>query len=173
MQTNWFVILISVVGSASFGAVVGRMLDAFLLARINARQQRERWLREARFKAFSELAAELNSLGFRSEVADNPWRFMGIAASAELLIPDGELVAEIRKFVDDVYALQHLDGSSVKVNGRVVEPGSAEEKAMRQRMKCDDPTVNPMRAIEKGVWIQALEGRAQTIVRRLSSLVAQ
>jgi hypothetical protein len=109
----------------------------------------------------------------KSGVTDDPWRFMGIAARAVLLIPDAQLVTDIRKFVDDVCKLQRVDGADIPPGYWTVEPGSAAEKEIRRVLKIDDPNVDIAAGLNKGGWMTVLDEKAQAIVRRLTLLVTE
>ncbi|MHB2148092.1 hypothetical protein ACX8XP_03450 [Calditrichota bacterium LG25] len=44
--------ILAIIGSAAFGAVVGKFLDAFLLSNITERNEKKRWLRQTKLEAF-------------------------------------------------------------------------------------------------------------------------
>lgn len=45
----------TVIGSAAFGAVAGKLLDAFILMRISDKYERKKWLRQTKIEAFTQL----------------------------------------------------------------------------------------------------------------------
>jgi hypothetical protein len=51
----------TVIGSASFGAITGKLIDIFLLSRINEKIEKTKWLRQEKLKVFSELSQEITS----------------------------------------------------------------------------------------------------------------
>lgn len=100
MQVEWYELAIAIVGSATFGAVIGKVMDAFLLAKINNAYEKKKWLRQAKLEAFTELSQELLSLGLKSEVFDDEWRFRALTARAMLLIENEKnLIEKIRSFI--------------------------------------------------------------------------
>ncbi|MBE0433495.1 hypothetical protein IBX73_08525 [candidate division WOR-3 bacterium] len=102
MKVGLYTLILSVVGSAAFGAVVGKIVDAFLLSRVNERFERGKWLRQVKFEAFANLSEEILAWGIKSGVADNPWRFRALGAGAILLIEDKNLINEINGLISDV-----------------------------------------------------------------------
>lgn len=95
----------TIVGSVAFGAVAGKLLEAYLLAPISDRFERKRWLRERKIEAFTKLTEEMLSLGLERGLQDNPWRFRALGAKAILLIEDKKLINDIQKFIDELYAI--------------------------------------------------------------------
>ena len=95
----------TVIGSAAFGAVAGKLLDAFILTRISDKYERKKWLRQTKIEAFTQLTEEMLSLGIKGQVHDDPWRFRALAAKAILLLDDPKLVEKIQTFIDELYKI--------------------------------------------------------------------
>ena len=95
----------TIIGSAAFGAVVGKFLDAFVLSRINDKYERKRWLRQTKIEAFTQVTEELLSLGVKRQLHDDPWRFRALAAKAILLLDDPILIKDIHIFIDELYKI--------------------------------------------------------------------
>ncbi len=95
----------TVIGSAAFGAVAGKLLDAFILMRISDKYERKKWLRQTKIEAFTQLTEEMLSLGIKGQVHDDPWRFRALAAKAILLLDDPKLVEKIQTFIDELYKI--------------------------------------------------------------------
>lgn len=74
-----------IIGSAAFGALLGKLLDAFLLSPKNAELDRKRWLRENKLEAFTQIIEEMLSLGLKKGFHNDPWKFKSLAAKAILL----------------------------------------------------------------------------------------
>lgn len=92
----------TIIGSALFGAIVGKLLDAFLLSKINSKIEKNRWLRQAKLDEFSKLSKELSSLGFENRTFDDEYMLNSIASGAILLIDDKTLVTRIQNFIKEI-----------------------------------------------------------------------
>jgi len=95
----------TIIGSAAFGAVVGKFMDAFVLSHVNEKYERKKWLREIKIEAFTKLTEELLSLGVQRQLHDDPWRFRALAAKAILLLNDSILIKDIHTFIDELYKI--------------------------------------------------------------------
>lgn len=102
---NSFALAGMIIGSAAFGAVVGKLLEAYVLAPIINKYEKRKWLRQSKFEAFTKLVEELLSLGLKSKVQDDSWLFMSLATKSILLLEDEELINEIHKFIEDIYRI--------------------------------------------------------------------
>jgi hypothetical protein len=69
---NVYTLILAVIASAAFGAVLGKILDAFLLSRVNERVERKRWLRQGKFESFTNLSEEILALGLKKDIFDDP-----------------------------------------------------------------------------------------------------
>ena len=95
----------TIIGSAAFGAVVGKFMDAFILSQINDKYARKKWLREIKIEAFTKLTEELLSLGVKGQLHNDPWRFRALAARAILLLDNQILIEDIHTFIDELYKI--------------------------------------------------------------------
>lgn len=91
----------TVIGSATFGAIVGKFLDAFLISKINQNIEKSKWLREMKLIEFSKLSQELSSLGFENETMEDEYKFYSIASKSLLLIEDDSLKKDIQDFIKE------------------------------------------------------------------------
>ncbi len=91
----------TVIGSATFGAIVGKLLDAFLISKINQNIEKSKWLREMKLIEFSKLSQELSSLGFESETMEDEYKFYSVASKSLLLLNDKTLKKEIQDFIKE------------------------------------------------------------------------
>ena len=91
----------TIIGSATFGAIVGKLLDAFLISKINQDIEKSKWLREMKLIEFSKLSQELSSLGFENETMKDEFKFYTIASKSLLLLDDENLKQEIQKFIKE------------------------------------------------------------------------
>ena len=92
----------TIIGSATFGAIAGKLLDAFLLSKINDNVQRHKWLREAKLEEFSKLSKEFSSLGFNDNSFDDLYKLNSIVSGSILLIDDKVLVKRVQLFVQNL-----------------------------------------------------------------------
>jgi hypothetical protein len=153
--------LITIIGSAAFGAVAGKLLEAFVLTPITDRYERKKWLRQTKMEAFTKLNEEILSLGRKSQVLDGPLPFRALCASAILLIDDQELVAEIINLIEQIYKMSYdpsliasLDAPenfSIKLSGgekaakKDVERGAAMEVIGKEALKISKKLGNNLR----------------------------
>lgn len=95
----------TIIGSAAFGAVAGKLLDAFVLSRVSDKYERKKWLRQTKIEAFTQLIEQMLSLGIKGQLHDDPWRFRALAAKAILLLDDPILIKNIHIFIDELYKI--------------------------------------------------------------------
>lgn len=152
----------AIVGSAAFGAVAGKMLDAFVITPWADRYQKKRWLRQTKIEAYTKLTEEILSLGMHTGVMDDPLKFRGLCAKAILLIDDKQLIAEIERIIEDIYKLSYDPSSIVKSdlpdnfsvtlpNGRVgtkkhFERGVAIEEIGKEALKLAEKLAKDLKA---------------------------
>jgi len=145
----------TIIGSAAFGAVIGKFLDAFVLSRINDKYERKKWLRQIKIEAFTQLTEELLSLGVKGQLHDDPWRFRALAAKAILLLDDPILIKDIYNFIDELYKIN--SGLSVAVSN-LPEEFSIELPSGAKATKKD---------LEKGFALNELEKQTISIANAL------
>jgi len=145
----------TIIGSAAFGAVIGKFLDAFVLSRINDKYERKKWLRQIKIEAFTQLNEELLSLGVKGQLHDDPWRFRALAAKAILLLDDPILIKDIYNFIDELYKIN--SGLSVAVSN-LPEEFSIELPSGAKATKKD---------LEGGFALNELEKQAISIANAL------
>jgi hypothetical protein len=146
----------TIIGSAAFGAIAGKLIEAFLLTPIVDKYERKKWLRQARIEAYSKLIEEILSLGLQSGVADNPWQFRAISSKAILLIEDNSLVKEIGNLITDIYKLTY-DPSSI-VTSNLPENFSIDLPGGEKATKKD---------LERGIAIDTIEKEALSLANKL------
>ena len=156
MKRNISTFIVAIIGSAAFGAVAGKLLEAFVLAPIIDRYERKKWLRQTKIEAFQMLAEEMLSLGAKRMVSDDPWRFRGLAAKAILLLEDNKLIQEINDFIDELYKIN--TGISKMVKANLPDDFSVEIPNGKRITKKD---------IEKGVALSTMEKNALEIAKKL------
>lgn len=91
----------TVIGSATFGAIVGKFLDAFLISKINQNIEKSKWLREMKLIEFSKLSQELSSMGFDNKTMKDEYKFYSLASKSLLLLDDKTLKKEIQDFIEE------------------------------------------------------------------------
>ncbi len=153
MDSNTFIL--AIIGSAAFGAVLGKILDAFLISKITEENEKKRWLRQAKLEAFSNLSEEILSLGFKKGYFDNPWKFKSLGSKTILLLDDEDLVNEISEFIKNISRLSQGD---TQVESNIPDDFSIE---------IDDGLKAGKKEFEKGVAIEQLEKKAESIVLKL------
>ena len=102
-----------IIGSATFGAIVGKFLDAFLISKINQDIEKSKWLREMKLIEFSKLSQELSSLGFENETMEDEFKFYSIASKSLLLLDDEDLKKEIQNFIKEFTRFIQYDYPSI------------------------------------------------------------
>lgn len=114
MDTINIILIVST--SAAFATLIGRILDAFLLNRINDKYERIRWLRQTKFESFAKISEEILSLGFHSLVQDNLWKFRALSVQAILLIEDRQLKKDIDEIIEEINKIANGTSTLVKSN---------------------------------------------------------
>ena len=145
----------TIIGSAAFGAVAGKLLDGFVLSRISDKYERKKWLRQIKIDAFTQLTEEMLSLGVKGQVHDDPWGFRALAAKAILLLDDQMLIKNIQIFIDQLYKLN--TGLSVAISN-LPEDFSVKLPSGSMATKKD---------LEKGIAINEMEKQAINIANAL------
>ena len=143
----------TVIGSAAFGAVAGKLLDAFVLTHISDKYERKKWLRQTKIEAFTQLTEKMLSLGIKGQVHDDPWRFRAFAAKTILLLDDPELEEKIRTFIDELYkintgfyaAISNLPESGSKATKKDFEKGFALNEMEKEAIKIADQLAKNLR----------------------------
>ncbi|OCH29855.1 hypothetical protein A6E13_19640 [Aliivibrio fischeri] len=116
---NW-IELLAAVGA---GAIFTKVIDIVWLQKVMRNHERDKWLRNEKLAAYSELSKLILSFGKESEVFKDPFKGHAISARAILLITDESLIKDIRVFIDGVNSQfkQHQtsgskDGLDVLIN---------------------------------------------------------
>lgn len=150
---------LTIIGSASFGAIVGKFLDAFLLSRVNYNFERKKLLRQNRIDAFTVLTEELLSLGINKDPFKNPWKFRAVCSKAILLIEDIELRKEINDFLYDVC----LIGNGLSE----IKTTLPDDFKIRLR----NGKEASIKHVQIGFEVEVMEKRALEIVNKLSKII--
>ncbi len=111
----------TIIGSATFGAIVGKILDAFLISKINQNIERSKWLREMKLIEFSKLSQELSSLGFENETMKDEFKFYSIASTSLLLLDDENLKKELQEFIKNFTTFIKYDYPIIMKHNNEVE----------------------------------------------------
>lgn len=146
----------AIVGSAAFGAVAGKLLEAYILTPIVDKYERKKWLRQTKIEAFTKLIEEMLSLGLRSSVHDDRWLFQAIATKTILLLDDEELIDDIAKFIDDLYTMN--TNLSAIVTSNLPDDFTYELPSGK---------IGTKEQLEKGLAIDVMEKDAIKIAKRL------
>lgn len=152
MDLNLIFLLIT---SASFGAIIGKILDAFLLTKMSEKYERKKWLREVKLEAFAKLSEEILSLGLKQGNFNNPWKFKSLGSKAFLFIEDETLIDEIKEFIEAVAKLSMGD------TGVTID--SSEEF----KLKIANGKITGKKELKLGIAVEHLEKRAVSIVLKL------
>ncbi|MBC8312476.1 MAG: hypothetical protein H8E72_09220 [Candidatus Marinimicrobia bacterium] len=91
----------SLVGAASLGAIIIRILDITWFQKVIDNSEHRKWLRTQKMIAFSELSEILLSIGIAKKynINHNPYEFLTIASKSILLIDNNELQDKIFSFI--------------------------------------------------------------------------
>lgn len=91
----------SLVGAASLGAIIIRILDITWFQKVIDNSEHRKWLRTQKMIAFSELSEILLSMGIAKKynINHNPYEFLTIASKSILLIDNNELQDKIFSFI--------------------------------------------------------------------------
>lgn len=89
---------IELAGAIGIGAIATKLLDIVWLQNALRESERRKWMREKRFDVYSELVAELLSLGKNSDLRDDAFEGYALASKAILLIENDKLANDIERF---------------------------------------------------------------------------
>ena len=148
--------ILAIVGSASFGAIAGKLLEAFVLSPVIEKFERKKWLRNLKIEAYTTLSEEMLSLGLKSYVHDDPWRFGSLAAKTIILLEDENLIKEINSFIQELYRMN---------------TGTADIKSDLPddfKVSLPDGKIRTKKDFEKSVLIDLMEKKAIEITMKLS-----
>jgi len=146
----------TIIGSAAFGAVAGKLLEAYVLIPIVDKYERNKWLRQTKIEAFTKLIEEMLSLGLKSGVHNDRWRFLSLATETILLLDDGELISKIHKFINDLYKI-NKDLSSM-VTSNLPDDFT---------IKLPSGEIGTKKHLERGVALDIMEKEAIEIAKKL------
>jgi len=86
IDSQWIPLL----GAVGVGAIATKLLDVLWLQRVLHESERRKWLREQRYRVFSELAREILSSPFLPSCPER--RFLELVADSILLSTDKDLI---------------------------------------------------------------------------------
>ncbi|MFA5012580.1 MAG: hypothetical protein WC644_11590 [Ignavibacteria bacterium] len=154
MNTNE--IILALISSAAIGAILGKLLDAYLITRKNDEYERKKWLRQTKFESFAKISEEILSLGFNSNVHENLWKFKALSVQTILLIKDKQLKKDIEEIIEELIKIADDTSSIVKV----IQPDYLE-------IELPDGTKGTKKNLEVGYAIDIIEKKAYGIIERL------
>lgn len=89
---------IQILSAGGIGALLTKILDIVWLQRAVRESEKRKWLREQRLRVYSELAAEILSMGKSLESREDAFSGYALAAEAVLLVHDEKLANDIEHF---------------------------------------------------------------------------
>ena len=108
---------VTLISGLGIGALGVKLLDILWLQNIIHRQASEKWLKDKRLDAFSEVTKEFISFGLHAKVLRSPFESYAAISRALLLIDDDELVSRIDKFVVNMDRLNSYCDEGKKEEG--------------------------------------------------------
>jgi hypothetical protein len=174
---NWWGLAAAVLSGTALAAVLGKLLDLWLLEPMRARSEQRRWLRETRLEAFSRLSEEVLSFGLKNATFDDIWKFRTISARAELLVDDAKLLGDIRGFISDLYEMNAHGLTRMKAAPGsndlelVLPDGSRHAVPDDFALTLSDGTTLTKADIANTTYFISLEKRADDLVARLGASV--
>jgi hypothetical protein len=90
---------VALISGLGLGALGAKLLDILWLQNIVHRQASEKWLKDKRLDAFSEVTKEFISFGLHGKALRSPFESYAAISRALLLIDDDELISRIDQFV--------------------------------------------------------------------------
>jgi len=129
----------------------------YKITTLNHNNDKIKWLREAKLKAFTDLSRELLSFGFENETFDDEYRFTAIASNAILLINNKILVEKIQKFITDL----------VHFNRHEYQKISSQKNKILSTT--DDGTKITQNEFEIGLWLKEFQKKAYNLVDELNN----
>jgi hypothetical protein len=149
-------LIVTVLGSASFGAIAGKLIEVFWLSSVIESHERKKWIRNLKIEAYAALSQEMLSLGTKSYVHDDPWEFRSLAAKAIILLENDDLINEINDFIHELYRMNTGTAdikSSLPDDFKAILP---------------DGNIATKKDFEKGFLIGLMEKKALEITKKLA-----
>jgi hypothetical protein len=130
--TEWVALL----GAVGIGAIATKLLDVVWLQRVLATSERTKWLREQRYRAYSELTRELVA-GEPFHNEPNQRQFMLLVADALLVTTEPQLVRQLENYLPEAIAartrLDHFTNNGTSTVEERTALRSKEEVEIRAR----------------------------------------
>ncbi|AXH15723.1 hypothetical protein [Malaciobacter mytili] len=98
-----FNISLSLVGqvakTAAFGAIATKVIDTFILSKVNNKIDQKRWLRQSKLEAFTKLSQEILSIDLNNPKEESLRSIKEYSAKTILLLEDRVLINTIEDYL--------------------------------------------------------------------------
>lgn len=85
--------------TAAFGAIATKVVDTFILSKVNNKIDQKRWLRQSKLEAFTKLSQEILSIDLNNPKEESLRNIKEYCAKAILLLEDRVLINTIEDYL--------------------------------------------------------------------------
>jgi hypothetical protein len=134
--------IISLATAFGFGALAVKILDIIWLQDVLANAERKKWLRDKRLESYSELLAEILTLGTAIGSRKASHKGIHLSSKAILLVDDEAFSIEIREFFID---LENLDKECLSLEVKTSEEEKESNRKYSELCKRADALAEKLR----------------------------
>ncbi|PHO10038.1 hypothetical protein CPG37_06770 [Malaciobacter canalis] len=91
--------------TAAFGAIATKVVDTFILSKVNNKIDQKRWIRQAKLEAFAKLSQEILSIDLKNLKDENIRNIKEYSAKTILLLEDRILIKRIEDYLNNLINL--------------------------------------------------------------------
>lgn len=100
--------------TAAFGAIATKVVDTFILSKVNNKIDQKRWIRQAKLEAFAKLSQEILSIDLKNLKDENIRNIKEYSAKTILLLEDRILIKRIEDYLNNLINLDKTTHDSSK-----------------------------------------------------------
>ncbi|AXX87928.1 hypothetical protein [Malaciobacter marinus] len=100
--------------TAAFGAIATKVVDTFILSKVNNKIDQKRWIRQAKLEAFAKLSQEILSIDLKNLKDENIRNIKEYSAKTILLLEDRILIKRIEDYLNNLINLDKTAHDSSK-----------------------------------------------------------
>ncbi len=122
--------------TAAFGAIATKVVDTFILSKVNNKIEQKRWLRQSKLEAFTKLSQEILSINLNNPKEESLRNIKEYCAKTILLLEDRVLINRIEDYLTHLINLNKTcDDSSKNMLSIVDKKGINLVMALNKNLK--------------------------------------
>ncbi len=122
--------------TAAFGAIATKVVDTFILSKVNNKIEQKRWLRQSKLEAFTKLSQEILSINLNNPKEESLRNIKEYCAKTILLLEDRVLINRIEDYLSHLINLNKTcDDSSKNMLSIVDKKGINLVMALNKNLK--------------------------------------